>query len=59
MQGINAGNINRVIDNYNDTVAGNPTPAGQVLINEGLMTLALHIALGAVEPALANQVNLG
>jgi len=24
-RGINAGNINRVIDNYNNTVVGNPT----------------------------------
>lgn len=62
-RGINAGNINRVIDNYNNTVAGNPTPAGQVLVHEGLMTPAQLTALGAVAPALPeappNQVNLG
>jgi len=61
-RGINTGNINRVIDNYNKTVAGNPTPAGQVLIQEGLMTSAQLTGLGAVAPALpeapANQLNL-
>jgi len=62
-RGINAGNINRVIDNYNATVAGRPTTAGQVLIQEGLMTSAQLTALGAVAPAVPNappnQVNLG
>jgi hypothetical protein len=55
--------INRVIDNYNNTVAGHPTPAGQVLIQQGLMTSAQLKTLGATAPALpqapANQVNLG
>jgi hypothetical protein len=41
------------INNYNATQAGNPTPAGQVLINNGLFTLAQLQALGAVLPALA------
>jgi hypothetical protein len=62
-RGINASNINRVIDNYNATVAGRPIPAGQVLIQQGLMTPAQLTALGAVPPALpdapANQANLG
>ena len=62
-RGINAGNINRVIDNYNNTVAGNPTPAGQVLIQQGVMTSTQLTALGAIAPALpeapANQVDLG
>jgi len=62
-RGINAGNINRVIDNYNNSIAGRPTPAGQVLIQEGLMTSAQIAALGAITPELpeapANQVNLG
>ena len=62
-RGINAGNINRVIDNYNNTVAGNPTRAGQVLIQQGLMTSGQLTALGAIAPGLpeapANQMNLG
>lgn len=62
-RGIDAGNINRAINNYNATIAGSPTPAGQVLIENGLMTSAQLTSLGAVSPALPiaprNQVNLG
>jgi hypothetical protein len=62
-RGINASNINRVINNYNATVAGNPTPAGQILIQNGLMTSAQLTNLGGVAPVLpdapTNQVNLG
>ena len=62
-RGVDASNINRVIDNYNATIAGRPTPAGQVLIQQGLMTAAQLTALGAVAPTMPdapdNQVNLG
>jgi len=62
-RGINASNINRVIENYNARVASRPTSAGQVLIQEGLVTSAQLTALGAVAPALPNappnQANLG
>jgi len=62
-RGINASNINRVITNYNATVAGAPTPAGQVLIENGLVTSAQLATLRAVAPVLpvapSNQVNLG
>jgi hypothetical protein len=62
-RGINASDINSVIENYNVTVAGRPTPAGDVLIQQGLMTPAQLTALGAVAPVLplapVNQVNLG
>ena len=62
-RGINASNVNRVINSYNATIAGRPTPAGQTLIQDGLLTSAQLISLGGVAPALpdapANQVNLG
>ena len=62
-RGIDAGNINRAINNYNATMAGSPTPAGRVLIENGLMTSSQLTSLGAVAPALPvaprNQVNLG
>jgi hypothetical protein len=47
-RGVNAGNINNVINKYNSTVAGTPTPAGQKLIDSGVMTLAQLSALGGV-----------
>jgi hypothetical protein len=40
------------ISNFNSTQAGNPTPAGQVLISNGLMTAAQLQELGAVIPTL-------
>lgn len=43
-----AGGLNRVITNYNNTVAGTLTPAGQALVNAGLFTPAQLVSLGAV-----------
>jgi hypothetical protein len=40
------------ISNFNATQAGNPTPAGQVLISNGLMSLADLQGLGGVIPTL-------
>jgi len=60
-RGIDASNINKVISNYNTNVAGLPTPAGQVLIQNNLMTQADLVALGGVAPTLPlappDQVN--
>ena len=61
-RGINASNINAVITNYNNVYAGQPTPAGNVLIANGLMTAADLSALGGVAPTVPlappGQVNM-
>lgn len=44
--------LSSFIANYNATQAGQPTPAGQVLIQNGVMTLAQLQAIGAVKPTL-------
>lgn len=55
--------LNGFLTNYNNTVAGGATPAGQVLINNGLFTLAQLQALGGVMPQVAlapdGKVGLG
>jgi Carboxypeptidase regulatory-like domain len=45
--------LNRLITNYNSTMAGQATPAGQQLISSGLLTLAQLQALGAVMQPIA------
>jgi len=61
-RGINASGIDRTISRYNTTVAGLPTPAGQVLVTNNLMTQQDLINLDGVAPAVApapiNQVDL-
>jgi hypothetical protein len=61
--GVDAGNINKVIGNYNTQSAGTTTPAGQVLINNGLFTLGQLRSLGGVQQpvplAPANEANMG
>jgi hypothetical protein len=56
MRGVSVGDLANVVNNYNSTVANNPTPAGNVLINNGLFTLAQLQALGGVAPALSPVV---
>jgi len=67
--GINQNNINKAISRYNLVDAGQPTPAGQVLINSGLFgagtqqSLANLQALGAVQqpvqPAPVDEAGMG
>jgi hypothetical protein len=49
---ISAGSLNSVLTNYNNTVAGNITPAGQALVSAGLFTAAQLQALGAFAPTV-------
>jgi hypothetical protein len=60
---IKTGDLGNFIANYNSTVAGTATPAGQVLISNGLMTLAQLQSLGGVFQQLAapppGEVGLG
>ncbi len=44
--------LNAAINNYNNTVANKPTPAGQVLISNNLFTADQLFLLGGVAPTL-------
>ncbi len=54
MRGVSVGDLANVVNNYNNTVANNPTPAGNALINNGLFTLAQLQALGGVAPQITH-----
>ncbi|HXM66072.1 MAG TPA: carboxypeptidase regulatory-like domain-containing protein [Candidatus Acidoferrum sp.] len=45
--------LNNAIDNYNLTVAGHPTPAGQLLVSNGLFTASQLAAIGATPPIIS------
>jgi Carboxypeptidase regulatory-like domain/TonB dependent receptor-like, beta-barrel len=54
---VGVGGLTQVINNYNNTVAGQPTPAGQVLIDNGLFTLQQLQELGGVAPSISLPPN--
>jgi hypothetical protein len=60
---VNGSGINSLIDAYNSSVAGSLTPAGQVLVDNGLFTQSQLVALGGVAPTLnrapSDQLALG
>jgi hypothetical protein len=52
MRNFGVSGLNAAISHYNTTVAGQATPAGQVLISNGLFTLTQLQQIGAVAPTL-------
>jgi len=61
MRSITPKNLNAYIQNFNNTVAGTLTPAGQALVNAGLFTQQQLVTLGAVVPTIQAPVgnNMG
>jgi hypothetical protein len=51
------GGLTSAINNYNQSIANQPTPAGQVLVNSGLFTVAQLQALGGVAPTITAPPN--
>jgi hypothetical protein len=49
-RGTNAGNLNALIGKYNATYANEPTPAGNVLVQNGIMSANQLAQLGGVSP---------
>ncbi len=49
MHSVTPGNLNQKLTAYNARFAGTPTPAGQALVNAGLLTPGQLSALGAVQ----------
>jgi hypothetical protein len=60
---IKVGELNNAIKDYDNAIAGQPTPAGHALIDASLFTKGQLVALGAVAPPIAlapkGQVGLG
>ena len=63
MRSYGPGGLTNAINNYNSTYANNASPAGQTLINSGLLTLSQLQLIGAVAPTIqappAGQVGYG
>ncbi|HXW93347.1 MAG TPA: TonB-dependent receptor [Terriglobales bacterium] len=61
-RGVTPGNLNDVIRNYNQNFAGRPTPAGQMLLNDGVLTPGQLLLLGGVLPLIpaapSHQANM-
>jgi hypothetical protein len=55
-RGTNASDLNALISSYNTTYGGKPTPAGNVLIQNGLMTADLLAAAGNADAGIAPGV---
>ncbi len=56
-RGTNASELAGLINNYNSTVAGTITPAGQTLVQSGLITQQQLVTLGAVAPIIGAPVS--
>jgi hypothetical protein len=52
---VSAGTLNAVLGAYNNTYGNQPTPAGMVLVNNGLFTVSQLQALGGVAPCVAGM----
>jgi hypothetical protein len=52
MRGASPGGLNAYLTNFNNTVAGTLTPAGQALVTAGLFTQNELVRLGAVVPTV-------
>ncbi len=55
MHSVKGKSLNALINQYNSSYAGTPTPAGQALIAAGVMTQAQLTALGGVQQPIALQ----
>lgn len=54
MRDIKPGNIGNALDAYNARFAGKPTPAGQALVNAGLLRADQLVSLNAVQQPIYN-----
>jgi Carboxypeptidase regulatory-like domain len=57
MHSVKGAGLNKLINNYNSTMANTPTPAGQALISAGLFTQGQLLAINAVQQRIASAPN--